>query len=119
MHVAFFCHVYQCVRWPGFSHNLSVQQEKVTTEEIIHCSEHIRGSLVHLSGALGIPDEKLQEIKSSFKETPSLQLLKLWQTSDPSGGRRSELTQILRATGFVKAAEKYVLYVSLCLLIQL
>ena len=75
---------------------------------MIHCSEHISGDLVQLSGALGIPDEKLQEIKTSFKETPSLQLLRLWQASDPSGGSRSELTQILRATGFVKAAEKYV-----------
>ena len=82
----------------------SVSDEPPTPRELRACARCIQGEVSFLAATLNISDEKMESIRSRFKnpQSQALQMLTQWQ-SEKEGGRQ-ELAGILNDCGFPDAA---------------
>ena len=83
----------------------SVSDEPPTPRELMTCARYIQGDVAFLAATLNISDEKMESIRSRFKnpQSQALQMLTQWQTE--KGGGRQELAEILNACDFPDAAK--------------
>ena len=92
----------------------SVSDEPPTTSELRACARCIEGDISFLAATLNISDEKMESIRSRFKnpQSQALQMLTQWQSE--KGGGRQELAGILNDCGFPDATKRYVI-LKLCI----
>ena len=89
-------------------HPFEHKKDLVSLGHIVTCSHCIDGELSLLAAILDIPDGQLETLKAKYKNTQSqvIQMLKIWKLSGTH--TKQELTEILQATGFSKAAQRYI-----------
>ena len=94
-------------------HPFQDEKDLVSLGDIVACSHYIDGELSLLAAAMDIPDEQLETLKAKYKSTQShvVQMLKMWTLSGTH--TKQELTEVLQATGFSQAAQRYVKFVQL------
>ena len=77
--------------------------------DLIKCTRHIHGNVSHLAGYLGIKSTTLDKIEHDYREaeTQAYWVLKKWQETTSSNAHRTNLHDLLQASGFYEAAERY------------
>ena len=81
----------------------------ISDVDLIQCTRHIHGNISHLAGYLGIKSTTLDEIERDYREVEiqAYWVLKKWQETTSSNAHRTNLHDLLQASGFYEAAERY------------